>query len=207
VPEIIKQLKAQTEQNFTLNIWNNSDHKLEIDFPKDRLRVIESKKNVGSLARFRLAKQTKGSPIIFIDDDQYLEKDFIDSCLDEFDLYGEKTILGFFTRIFLDENYWRNPPGDVGEEVDYVGTAGMVLDREIIDEEPLLQNIPKLYQKIEDLYLCHLARMKYGMKLRRIEARTHIIKDGLDQCDTIPKKSLYQHLRGEGWELLRDARN
>jgi len=207
VPEIVKQLKAQTEQNFTLNIWNNSGHKLKIDFPKSRLRVIESDENIGSQARFRLAKQTKGSPIIFIDDDQYLEKDFIDSCLDKFKEYGEKTILGFFTRIFLDDNYRGNPKGAIGEEVDYVGTAGMVLGREIIDEEPLLQNIPKLYQKIEDLYLCYLARMKHGMELRKIEARTHIIKDGLDQCDTIPKKSLYQHLRGEGWELLRDIRN
>jgi len=81
----------------------------------------------------------------------------------------------------------------------------MVLGRWIIDAEPLLQHIPTGYQRIEDLYLCYLARTKYDMTLRRIEAKTHIIKDGLDQCRSIAKNQLLQRLRKEGWKLLKDA--
>jgi len=205
IPEILKQLKNQTIQNFRVNIWNNSGKKLNIkDFPKNRIKIINSKKNIGSKARFQLAKQTLGSPIIFIDDDEYLYPDFIEYYYNQYKKFRPKSILGYFTRTFNKESYWQSTPANYGEEVDYIATKSMILDREIIDKEPSLQNIPQPFDQVEDLYLCYLARMKYNIKLIKIEARSHGIVDGKDQWPKIDKEEIFKELRKIGWKLLKD---
>ena len=82
----------------------------------------------------------------------------------------------------------------------------MIIDREIFDKEPLLQNIPEQYSKVEDLYLCYLARMKYNMKMIAIKPKCRIIYDGYDQFKKIKdyKQNAFLSLRKEGWKLLKD---
>lgn len=207
VPEIIEQLNRQTIQNFNLNIWNNSGQNLAVDnFPADRLQVVDKGYNFGSQARFKLAPLTKGNPIIFIDDDEELESDFIEYMFAQYKKHP-KCILGWFTRIFNQENYWHSIPySKEGTFVDYVGTGGMILDREIFDKEPLLQNIPEEYNKVEDLYLSYLARMKYKMHLIAVDKRCKIIIDGSDQFKQLTnyKQNAFQLLRNAGWRLLKD---
>ncbi len=205
VPKILQQLKAQTIQNFRVNIWNNSDKELDIsNFPKDQIKVINSKENVGSQVRFKLAKQTKGNPIIFFDDDQDLDPYFVEYNYREYLKFGPKCILGWFTRTFDLEEYWKSQPARYGEEVDYIATKAMILDREIIDQEPLLENISTPFVKVEDLYLCYLARTKYKMKMRKIDRYTWEKPDGKDQWSNIDKEQAFKSLRMLGWKLLKD---
>ncbi|GAH19740.1 unnamed protein product, partial [marine sediment metagenome] len=109
LPEILNQLKAQTIQNFKVNIWNNSGKKLDIsNFPQDRIQITSPKENVGSQARFKLAKKTTGNPIIFFDDDEDLRPDFIEYHYNQYLNFGPKCILGYFTRTFNQESYWKS---------------------------------------------------------------------------------------------------
>jgi len=202
----MEQLLAQTTQNFRVNIWNNSSEVLDVSsFPKDRLMLINSPENIGSQARFRLAKQTKGDPIIFFDDDEDLGPDFVKYHYEQYMKFGRACILGYFTRIF-DGRYWKGLPSVYGQEVDYVATKAMVFCRKILDIEPLLQNIPEPFSKVEDLYLCCLARMKYNMKMVQIEARSKGIVDGKDQYRTIDKEKIFKVLRDKGLWILKDVK-
>ena len=205
VPRILEQLKSQTIQNFKVNIWNNTKEDLDIsNFPEDRIHVSDSLENVGSKARFYLAKKTNGNPIIFFDDDEYLYPDFIEYHYNQYLKFGPKCILGYFTRTFNQESYWKSKGALYGQEVDYIATKAMVLDREIIDKEPLLQNIPEPFVKVEDLYLCYLARMKYKMKMIKINPASRNIADAKDQWQTIDKEKAFSCLREKGWKLLRN---
>lgn len=206
--EILRQLKAQTIQNFKVNIWNNDGKELDVNtFPKNRIKVINSKENIGSQARFRLAKQTIGNPIIFFDDDEELNPNFVEYHYNQYLKFGSKCILGWYTRTFDKESYWRSMRANYGEEVDYVGTGGMVLDRDIFDKEPLLQDIPEPFDKTEDLYLCYLARMKYGMKMIKIESAYKILTDNKNQYRIIDKEGIFGELRKKGWWLLKDKQH
>jgi len=205
VPKILEQLKAQTVQNFKLNLWNNSGKKLDIkNFPEEKIQVIESEKNIGSQARFRLAKKTLGNPIIFFDDDEDLSPDFVEYHYKEYMKYGPKYILGWFTRTFKKESYWKSTGASYGQEVDYVATKAMVLDREIIDKEPLLQEIPEDFAKVEDLYLCYIARMKHDMKMIKIDRTTTSFVDNKDQWKNLDKEKAFSLLRKKDWWVLSD---
>ena len=205
IPIILKQLLGQTTQKFRINIWNNSSQQLDTSgFPRDKIEVIDSNENIGSQARFRLAKETTGNPIIFFDDDEDLQPNFVEYNYQEYLNHGPNCILGWFTRIFDKESYWHSRAATYNCEADYIGTGGMVLDRNIIDKEPLLQNIPEPYNKTEDLYLSYLARTKYNMRLVAIEPTCKIQVDQLDQYKTIDKEKIFKQLRATDWWLLID---
>jgi len=206
VPKILEQLKAQTIQNFKVNIWNNSNKELDIgNFPQNQIYVFDAHQNIGSQARFRLAKITKGNPIIFFDDDQDLDPYFIEYNYRQYLKFGPKCILGWFTRTFDKEEYWKSRSAFYSQEVDYIATKAMIFDREIIDKEPLLQNIPAPFVKVEDLYLCYLARIKYNMKMIKIDRYTSEQPDGKDQYPGIDKEKTFAELRKNGWWLLKDG--
>lgn len=206
VPEILKQLASQTIQNFKVNIWNNTKKDLDIsNFPADRIKVSNTLENVGSKARFYLAKKTTGNPIIFIDDDQDLNTCFVEYNYRQYLKFGPKCILGWFTRTFKAKGYWQSSPAKTGDFVDYIATKAMIFDRKIIDEEPLLQNIPTEFEKVEDLYMCYIARMKHNMKMIKIGRYTSEKPDGKDQWSKIDKEKAFRLLRQKSWWLLSDG--
>jgi hypothetical protein len=180
------QLLSQTYKDFNFTVWDNT------------------KDNIGSKARFVAAKQTTGNPIIFIDDDESMDEDFVEYMLKKYN-ENPDAIQGWFTRIFPFESYWDSfPYSPEGTEVDYVGTGGMILDRKIIDEEDLI-NIPPEFEKVEDLYLSYLAR-KRGQKLLAVEPHIKIEVDGKDQFKNLGeyKEIAFNKLRQIGWKLLKD---
>jgi len=198
LPKLIEQLKNQTKKDFTLNIWNNSGQKLDVDFPA---KIIDSPENVGSIGRFRLVPQTTGKCIIFIDDDLDLELDFIEYMYEAW-LENPDDIQGWFTRVFK-SGYWDSIPYNPEDtEVDYVGTGGMVLSRDIFDKEPSLLNPPPEMIKVEDLWLSYIAR-ENGMKLYALEPHCKIENDGKDQYrDLISyKEEAFNFLINKGWKL------
>ena len=206
IPELMKQFKEQTHQDFRVNIWNNSRNEIDCrNFSNKRVRIFGGKGNIGSQARFRLVPETSGNPIIFIDDDLSIEKDFIEYYYKKYLEYGQRAILGWFSKTWNKDEY-HNPKGFLlpeDSEVDYLGTGGMILNRLIIEGEKSLQNIPEQYAKVEDLYLSAMAR-KNGIELYSIKPKCKIICDGLDQHKGLKdyKQEAFFSLRKEGWKLL-----
>lgn len=210
LPSLIDQLNKQTYGNFRLNIWNNNFRDifdLVRHFPQNRLLLIQSDYNAGSQARFRLIPFIKGNPIIFIDDDLILESDFVEYYYEQYLKYGKKTILGWFTKIFNKEDYWNSNHSDINEEeIDYIGTGGMIIDRYIFEKEQILQLLPPEFKDVEDLYLCYIARECYGMKLIKIKPKCSYVRDNKDQWRRLIqyKSSAFKLLREKGWKLLKD---
>jgi hypothetical protein len=192
-----------------LNIWNNSVFPLDLtQFPKDRLKVIHSKENRGSWSRFLLAKETKNNPIIFIDDDEDLEPDFVEYYYQQWLKHGKDCILGGYAKRWLSGEY-KNliSPVGIGQDADYVGTGGMILDREFLEKENYFLDIEEKYKCVEDIYLCYIARMKYGMRLISIEPKLKQIDDGQNQSKKLKeyKKEIWEGLREKGWKLLYES--
>lgn len=188
---IKQQLKQQTfpQKDFEFLLWDNT---------------IENK---GSQARFWLVKKAKGEAIIFIDDDESLQPDFIEYMWEQYKLYP-KHLLGWFTRRFPQESYWRSIPpqyNTYGQEVDYVGTGGCIVEKKIFDNNPELYNIPPEFNKVEDLYLSYIAR-KNGYKLMAIDAHIKIEIDGKDQYKDIwyYKENAFKSLRNYDWKIYAD---
>lgn len=209
--DLIEDLKHQTYQDFNLHIWNNGNETIANSlFPTDRIRIVNSRVNLGSQARFILAKQTIGNPIIFIDDDLSLMPDFVEYNYNQYIHYGNTAILGWFGRRFHNESYWDSVMIDstrfCGVAMDYIGTGGMILDRWIVDQEESLQHIPEEYNQVEDLYLSYIARCKYNMKLILIHKKCHYIHDDHDQYKELIqyKENAFRSLRRAGWHLLKD---
>lgn len=210
ITEIFDNLLKQTDQDFRINIFNNTDKLIEKDkrFDQSRISIINfSGYNIGPSCRFWVARMSKGNPIIFIDDDQILDDDFVEYHKAEFNKWGKDCILGHHTRRFIDGKYGRTQ-GKIpyGTRVDYIGTHGMVLDRNIIDTEDSLFNLEGGFKETcEDMYLCFLAK-KRGIKLIRIERKVKQINDGRDQCLVVGKKKsgLLQILINSGYPLEKD---
>ena len=197
-------MENQTIQNFKVNIFNNSGQKLDWgDFPAERINIINSEVNQGSAARFKLVPETKGEVIIFFDDDEVLQNDFVEY---HYELYKKNpnAIQGWFSKIFDGKDYWHAKKLlPAGTEVDYVGTGGMVVGRKIFDEEPILQNIPEEFAKTEDLFLSFVAK-KRGMKILSAEQKCSIIVDKKDQYAKIVdyKNKALESLKDRGYPLV-----
>lgn len=206
LPKIITQLSKQTNQNFRLNIWNNSGedispiHIIKHDFD---INIINSNHNVGSIGRFRLVPHTTGQCIIFIDDDLNLEPDFVEymyNCWKE----NPDDIQGWFTRIFK-TGYWDSIPYNAADmPVDYVGTGGMVLSRDIFEDfmDELLFP-PAEVIKVEDLWLCYIAQRE-GIGRYAIEPKCSIENDDNDQYKGLIeyKEQAFNYLIEKGWKLV-----
>ena len=205
--EIVNDLLAQTNQDFNLNIWNNSGKDLTpflTKFPQDRLQVINSEKNEGSAARFKLIPHTKGSCIIFFDDDEVLEKDFVAYHFAEWSQWHDEGIVGWYTRTFIYGGY--SPSFDdapYGTQVDYIGTGGMVCDRKIFEKHPELLNIPEPYDKVEDLYLSWVAKKNNIMLIKGLK-KCSIMVDGKDQFNGINKNEIFKRMKDEGFPVLKE---
>lgn len=211
LPELLKQLKEQTYQDFKVNIWNNSRNEIDCsNLGKKRVRIYGGNGNIGSQARFRIIPNTLGNPIIFLDDDLSLEKDFVEYYYKKYQEHGKNCILGWFSKIFKTNGEYEELEFLLpeGREADYIGTGGMILDREIFDKELTLQDIPERYSKAEDLYLSMIARVKYDMRLYSIKPKCSIIRDRFDQHVNLRdyKKEAFLFMRKGGyWKLLNDV--
>jgi len=189
LPLIRKQLENQTFKDFEFLVWDNTI------------------KNNGSQARFWLVKEAKGEAIIFIDDDENLEEDFVEYMWSEYKKHP-KHLLGWFTRRFQQESYWHSIPSTYnyyGVEVDYVGTGGCIVSKKIFDDNPELYKIPKAFNKVEDLYLSYVAKRE-GYKLMAVEPHISIIADDKDQYrDLVNYKQIaFELLREKGFKTYAD---
>jgi len=196
-----KQLEKQTDQNFQLNIWNNSG--LDLGYIRDTF-IHNAKENTGSYGRFELVSLTHGDIILFLDDDEDITPDFVEYHRKQYEKFGKNCILGWYAKRWESEDYWDHKWIHYGEEADYIGTGGMILHRGIFRDREL-KNIPEEFIKAEDLFLSYVAR-KNGMKLIGIQQKCIIQNDGYDQSNSLVeyKREAFTKLREKGWKLLKD---
>lgn len=208
IDEIMEDLKKQTIQNFKVSIWNNSGRELKPSFPKKRLFVFNSPKNIGTGDRWQLVKMTQGSPIICFDDDEKLAPDFVEYHYREYLKWGDKCVLGWYNKLlggkeYRDEIKIRLP---YGTEVDYMGGGGSVRGRSLFEAEPrLIENgFYKRYTHADDLWHSYLARIR-GYKLISIEPRCKLLaSDDSNKKYKGQKEQAFKELRKLGWKMLNE---
>ena len=222
ITETIKSLREQTDRNFILYIWNNkpSQRDLLIDNinrsnPNFNVLCHQSVENVGGIGRFymirELLKTNDYKYVIFIDDDQRLDKHVVEKFRKamkpkhSYNWYGRKFIKGEpYVNIYPDGHVTMNAqPINVDEPYDYGGTGGMVIDTDVFKHDDLFRTLPRKFKFVEDLWLSYYATVKLEYKFIRIDQGITQIKDGKDQCSKIwdIKNLLLQHCRSQGWHV------
>jgi hypothetical protein len=166
--------------------------------------IKHSRDNRGSIARFVWARELYFDHpyLVFIDDDQVFPPRALVGLLEE---AAPHSIVGVWAfRINSLESYWDREKASPGEEADYVGTGGQILDSSIF-ADPAVYRVPPPYAPVEDLWLCHQARLR-GWTLRRsANVRwTPPDDDDLDQWRVLKeeKQDLYRYLVGKGFRPL-----
>lgn len=184
-----------------LNVWNNSDVVLDLGhFPREKVRIVRSPKNISGGDRWKLIPLTHGDPIISIDDDMSLEPDFLEYNLKMYKQYGENCLLGWYSK------RWKKGETDyhkdtfslcpAGMEVDYIGTGGMVGSRKFFDQKIVIENeIFYDQNQCEDIFLSYLAR-KQGMTLRSVAPKCKLIDD------KVGSNYKYKHIKARAFKML-----
>lgn len=211
---ILNALSNQTYKNFKINILNNNKsanekiNKIIKRFSNLNINLKHANQNLGSKAKFQIAKNTKGNPIIFLDDDMIPEQDFVEYMIKIQKKYGKNYILGWYGYQFMNESYIKGRKFiQPYEESDFIGSGSMIIDRSIIENIKETQKIPNYIKKIEDLWLSYLAK-KYNYKLLKIEKKVKHLEDELDQFHKIKKDKeiAFKILRNKNWKLIREKK-
>lgn len=222
ISETIKCLNNQTDKNFILYLWNNKYSEKDkltdiISKSNANFNIIchHSKENVGGIGRFymirELLKTKDYKYTIFIDDDQHLDRYVIEKFKKaakhnhSYNWYGRKFIKGEpYANIYTDGHVKLNSqPINVGDEYDYGGTGGMIIDTSIFTDDNLFRTLPRKYKFVEDLWMSYYGITKLDYKFIKIDQGISQIKDGKDQCSKIwdVKNSLLQYCRSHGWNV------
>lgn len=208
--KIIRSLEEQSYKKFYFKVVNNDyRNKDKVDsLLKDsslEYTVSHNKENKGSWSKFTSIKNSKGNPVLFLDDDMIPKRDFVEYNLKQYNKYGNHNILGWYGFAFKGKNYWTDREKvKYGQKMDYVGSGSMVCDRKVFDIEEIY-NIPNKYKKIEDLWFSYVVDKKRYSKIK-ISKRVKHIKDKNDQFRNIMslKKRMLRYLLDKGWILLKD---
>ncbi len=168
---VIQDLNNQTDKNFDLAIWNNNNHinpnsQLEMNASLAdgyEVYIHTSPNNIMGFARFVLANNllngkfegVDGSiydKIIFYDDDQRVERDFVKYMVEN---YEEQSYKGRWGYTIHNDDYWNRTRVGTGVNADYVGTCGAVIDASIFKDDKFFKSYqynPTCYW-LEDLQL------------------------------------------------------
>jgi hypothetical protein len=194
----------------------NNNHKINkqikniVDKYKGRINVIlhNNNTNIGGIGRFVVTKYiTKEiydfKKVIFIDDDQIFENDFISTLLDNY-VVNEAT--HWFGKKFNNRGYWDCHAnlwhGNI-DFLDYGGTGGMIINTSVFLHKYLFKfNIKYLF--IEDLWLSYFIQTKLQFKIRDCKHIRHKIH--VDKSDDYEETCQYKHLKNLKIEFLNVLR-
>lgn len=209
--EVIKQLNLQDRQDFHLFVWNNNPEKKEY-FEKTlrensnfKCSIFHSEKNIGGFGRFYFARYINSlfcfkKFCVFVDDDQRFEPNTLSVFL--FEAKENKIVSQWAWKLFSLEYYSPENKKEItpGDQVDYCGTGGMVLDMNIFDQDELF-NCPEKYWFVEDIWLSFYAKHFMGFEL--IKSSNKFI-NGSDEHNLWEK---IKHLKGPMLEYLVETYN
>jgi glycosyltransferase involved in cell wall biosynthesis len=214
LPRTIELLKKQKNQNFDLFLWNNNqDIKVSLDGTLNNLPTTFNKylytheENIGGYGRFYLARALNKLKhykyAIFIDDDETFNESMVDDFLSEAEPEKMTSIWGH--QLVKGQNYQVRRHARFGQDCQYCGTGGMVVDISIFSDNKVF-DCPKKYWFIEDLWLSYVGHTK-GWKLKGSKAKVvprH--NDGKDMTVwhsgiASLKIEMLEYLRKEGWDV------
>lgn len=206
--EVIGQLNSQSYQEFHLFVWNNNTDKKEVfekilrEEAKFKCSLYNSEKNIGGFGRFYFARYINTLTgfrdfCVFIDDDQKFSDNTLTTFLSESG-YG-KVSSQWAWKLFSLEYYSQENKTPVypGQEVDYCGTGGMIIDKDIFNQDELF-NCPDQYWFVEDIWLSFYAR--HFMKYTLVKSSTEFV-NGSDEHNLWEK---IRHLKGPMLRYLVD---
>lgn len=204
-------LTRQEYNKFGLFVWNNNP-KIK-DSLEDTIRdyggqlkykMYHSVDNIGGFARFNVCRDLVDSYryAVFIDDDEVFEQDFI------WTLAGEalpRTVSSTWAfRFRAGGNYWQRDAGKPGEEVNYCGTRGMIIDTAIFKERQFYDAPKMFWIGIEDLWMSYYAQHILGWRLIKSRANIMVLGDDKDISAGLGKEKIMalERLRKEmGWKV------
>ena len=201
----IKDFQKQSHQYFDVYFWNNDySQKNDVDNIIKKLNfksnIYHSLINEGGFGRFLYAKDIYGKykTIVFIDDDQNFDENFILNFKNQFKLKSAHSWYCWK----LDGSYWNRTRVGNEEEGDYCGTGGMMIDSTIFKNE-LVYQIPEKYKFVEDLWLSYIVKNIFGWKLYGINQN---ITFDIDKLDQFNNKNL-KEIKGDFWKYLINSGN
>jgi spore maturation protein CgeB len=224
IDKTIKNLKEQSDKNFSLYIWNNMPtdknrlvSNIKLEDPDFEVFLHNSFDNVGGIGRFymirELLKTNDFEYVIFIDDDQEFDEHLVANFRSKakpkhsFNWYGRKFIKGhpYFSLGAKNKNKVGTKAVakavDIGDEFDYGGTGGMIIETSVFKDDELFRSFPEKFKFVEDLWLSCYSQLKHGYKTIKMDQNISQIKDNRDQCTGIwdLKNELLEYCRKIGW--------
>lgn len=158
-PEQLKQLKAQTNQDFDLWVCNNSPEDIGhhgLVYPFRYVDYHNESSIFGRIFMIRDFLLAEGyDAILTLDDDEVLPVNLIDQCFRQFEPDAIKSFWAFETST----DYWTRRRLKGAETGDYAGMGGCLTPAEFWSL-PAIYSVPEHFQIIDDLWISHCA-LKY----------------------------------------------
>jgi GT2 family glycosyltransferase len=206
----LEMLRVQTDQDFFLIIWDNSEGIWNVASYLEgsglNVKVLGTGRNVGGIGRFYAARDLGGEHrfAIFLDDDQVFGNDLVST----FRLEARAgCLVGWWAWRIPGGDYFQRNRAGIGVEADYVGTGGMIAPLSLLRDPDLYRMLPDRFSRIEDLWLCRYFKGVYGGRLIRSK-----IKMGFTNQEKHPdqwralanlKREFYRYLKSvddaAGW--------
>ncbi|BDZ65779.1 hypothetical protein GCM10025877_27170 [Agromyces mangrovi Wang et al. 2018] len=208
VPHLLRELDAQDlPHGIRLVLWNNRGsnaallrRQLAAFHPMGALRSVEtftSPVNVGGVARFMVVRKLVGdrvAPVVLLDDDQVTEPEFMSTLLAD---HRPRSIAGVYAWR-TESSYWDRSPLDAGDDANYVGTGGCIIDGSIASDPTFFDHLPDRYSFIEDLWMSDRAT-RLGWTLRKSDAPFAFVADETNQYRSMIglKDEFHAYLRSQ----------
>lgn len=203
LPITIADLEMQ-DTPVRLILWINNKHVLSrAKKIASRANIpvrIYSSVNIGGFGRFYAARDIALAykKVVFIDDDQRLKPDSVTRLKVS---HTPCSVVGDYAfRFTHPTNYWWRERAAHGEDADYIGTGGMIVDTKLFQDNRLFSDIPMRYWFVEDLWISWFADQNYGYEVRCCEAGIEIDIDDKNQYSSLvdTKIRFYNYLWRQG---------
>jgi hypothetical protein len=207
-------LNNQTNKNFDLFIWNNNPDKQDIlDFGKKgavgySVYIHNSDKNVYGFGRFILANKLfenkladfskkEYDKVMFFDDDERLYEE----CIEFFSKNYEKNSYKGHWAFKIFSKYSDRHKCGFGENADYIGTGGCVLDPYVFSTKDFIKSVPKEYYCVEDIALTLFCK-KIGYKTTSLGKIVPRYLEFIKDSEGLFRKLKY-NIKDESYDVLK----
>ena len=188
LPATLNMLIDQDDMSYDLFIWNNNIslsndlHAICDKYDDINITIYDSSRNIGGIGRFKMARKISGQYeyVLFIDDDINFSSSTISVVKDN----REKNVIkSWWAWEIFGDNYWnRKRIVQTGRPASYCGTAMMVCETKVFNDNRIFKLIPEEYSFIEDLWLTYFCKNMLSMKCEYLPTDCSLVIDGKDQC-------------------------
>lgn len=202
------------QHGLVLGLWNN-DRSLARFYERElqrfisdencgaikKVQLVHSALNTGGVGRFymgrKLVHQYKHPYIVFVDDDQVIQKDWLSGLMNQAEPNTQKS---WWAWHILKNEYWDRTRAQPGEEVDYAATGGMIADASVLKSKMLFRDLPRESWFLEDIWLNHVGLIE-GQRLFALDTEMEMVLDETNQFRRLA------HLKPDFYRLLKKTRD